>query len=824
LANFLLQSWPNAGFCVILPKFEYFTQKHYFPPTLSVFLMYSNLFSHRQFVFFRQFSVFLLLFIGSYDVFSQNSKVDNLTDEQVQQFYERARASGMTEMQIEQAAMARGFTVMDIAKMRQRMTKIQIKGTTGPNSNALSFMDSDTSLGRKQDGKLSIRESEDSLKSPKSRIFGLSHFRKSTLSFEPNLRIATPKNYQLGPDDELNVDIFGNASANYRSKITPDGTFKMKDFAPVYVSGLTVEEAKAKIINRLREGIAGLNGGGGSYAVVTLGSIRSIKVTITGEAVKPGSYTVSSLATAFNALYLCGGPSETGSLRKIQVIRNSKVISTIDFYDFLINGSQANNVLLHDQDVLFIPFYINHVDLTGEVRRPAIFETKDTEHFRDILTFAGGFTAKAYRANITLRRMTDREQQLLTITPADFETFKVSDGDSISIGRVLDRFTNRVQITGAVFRPGEYAIGKDLQTVAQLVKVAEGLREDAFLKRAFIYRKKPNLEPEMIPLAIGDIITGEATDVPLKNRDSLVIKPIEELREQYFLTILGEINIAGDYEYSDKITVSDLVAMAGGLKEGAIGSRIEIARRISDANIRSMTNEYNTQIIELKIDKQLSINANDAVFELRPFDIVYIRKSPRYQVQQSVVVIGEINYPGSYPIVNNSERISDLLSRAGGVRPSGYLSGAVFFRKKSRIAIDINQILANPSIEGNLLLEDYDSLYIPKRSETVEISGAVLNPSFINYNKDYTFSDYLSQAGGYDRQVAMRRLAYVTYANGYTTRARRFLFFRVNPKIEPGSVIKVPFKPLDKKSDISTLALLGTLSPIIASIIYLFKP
>jgi polysaccharide biosynthesis/export protein len=767
--------------------------------------------------------ILLFLFIGASNVFAQNSRVDNLTDEQVQQFYERARASGMTEMQIEQAAMARGFTVMDIAKMRQRMTKIQMKGTSGSTTNALSFMDSDTSLGRKQDGSLSLKDSEDSLNEPKSRIFGMSFFRKTNLTFEPNLRIATPKNYQLGPDDELNVDVFGNASINYRAKITPDGTFKMKEFAPVYVSGLTIEEAKTKIINRLREGISGLNNGGGSYVVLTLGSIRSIKVTITGEAVKPGTYTVSSLATAFNALYLCGGPSETGSLRKIQVIRNSKVVSTIDFYDFLINGSQVNNVLLHDQDVLFIPFFINHVDVTGEVRRPAIFETKDTDPFKDLLNFAGGFSSKAYRANVTLRRITDREQQLLNITPADFDTFKVADGDSINIGRVLERFTNRVQITGAVFRPGEYAIGKDIQTVAQLVRVADGLREDAFLKRAFIYRKKGNLEPEMVPLAIGDIITGQAPDVPLQNRDSLVVKPIEALREQYFLTILGEINIAGDYQYSDKITVSDLVAMAGGLKEGAIGSRIEIARRISDTNVGTTNTEYNTQIIELKIDKQLSINANDAVFELRPFDIVYIRKSPRYQVQQSVVVIGEINYPGSYPIVNNSERISDLLNRAGGVRPSGYLSGAVFYRKKSRIAIDINQILANPTIEGNLLLEDYDSLYIPKRSETVEIAGAVLNPSFINYNKDYTFADYLSQAGGYDRQVALRRLAYVTYANGYTTRARRFLFFSINPKIEPGAIIKVPYKPLDKKSEISTLALVSTLAPIIVSLIYLIK-
>jgi polysaccharide biosynthesis/export protein len=771
------------------------------------------------------FLLFTGLIVQAQSQKSTPSSVNQLSDEQVLEFFKRAQASGMSEMQIEQAALARGYSLSDIARMRQRIAEVQNKKTLTNKNDPYDTTTTINQSGRKQIGELSKREIlkkrkelEDSLKTKakKLEIFGSKLFQSTDLTFEPNLRIATPKNYQLGPDDELIVDIFGNASDSYRLKVSPEGTVKVLNLSPIYVSGLTIEEAKERLVSRLRQAYAGLNSGGGTYAVVNLGNIRSIKVSIIGEVVRPGSYTVSSLATAFNALYLCGGPDSNGTYRNIRVLRNNKLIRTIDLYQFLLSGEQSDNILLQDQDIIQVPFYTNRLELDGDVKRPAIYELKENETLEQLLLFAGGFTSTSYKAYLTGRRASDRDIQILNIPLADIKTFKVQNGDRFEVGQILlDRYQNRVQIQGAVFRPGDYAITEDAKTFSQILKKADGLKENAFRNRAIIFREKENGEPQVVSVDINKILKGEIPDIELQRQDSIVVKTIKELREEAFVTLIGEVNSERDAPYAENMTVADLILIGGGFTEGAIGSRIEIARRVKEFN---SDKDYKVEIIQLDIDPKLNLSPEDSKFKLQPFDIVYVRKAPNYEIQRSVYVMGEVNYPGTYAVINSDEKISNLLERTGGIKSTGYLPGAVFQRKGARIGIDIAQIMSNPSVEGNITLEDGDTLIVPKRSEIVSIGGAVLNPSSINFTKGYNFQAYLSQAGGYDER-AQRGRAFITYANGFTQRTRRFLFFKIYPKVEPGSNIYVPFKPIDdKRSDITGPVILSFASTLIIAL------
>jgi polysaccharide biosynthesis/export protein len=767
----------------------------------------------------KSVSVVTLLLLSSLFETSAQSNVSQVSGSQAMDYYNQAKAKGMSDMQIEQAALAQGLTLSDIAEMRQK-----IEGNAR-SANGKSATNSDSVAGpRKQLGKLTKRNVADTIPQSKGlKVFGSDLFNSDNLTFEPNLKIATPKNYQLGPDDEIVVDIYGNASGNYRLKVSPDGFVKIPDIAPIFVSGLGFEDAKEKIVGRLRQMYSGLNAGGGTNASMYLSSIRSIKVSIVGEVATPGTYTISSLATAFNALFLCGGPTRIGSFRNIQVIRNNKIVRTIDLYDFLLKADQAHNIILHDQDIIYVPFYGTQVQLRGEVKREAIYELKTNENFNDLLGFAGGYNSKAYKAYISVRQNTDKAQRIVSIKQDELANYRPQNGDAIVVNKISDRFENRLQIVGAVNRPGEYALDDNIKTVKQLIEKADGLREDAFKNRAVLHREKANRDIEVVPIDLGKILAGEIEDIELKKQDSLVVKSNRDLRESRFVTILGEVNKGQDVPYEENMTVSDLVTMAGGFTEGAIGSRMEIARRISDDNSNGVPDNQNVQIIEFKIDKQLSLNVNDAEFKLRPFDMVYIRKSPRYEVQKSAIIAGEVKYPGTYAIVSQNEKISSLIARSGGIKATGYLEGAYLSRKNERVALDLVQAVNNENAESNIQLENGDSLVIPERQQTVRIRGNILNPSVVNFNSHYTYKDYLSQAGGYaDR--AIKRKVFVTYANGYTERTHQFLFFRINPKIRPGSIITVPGKPInDKKSDLTAPVILSFTGTLITALILLLR-
>lgn len=801
--------------------------------------------------------------------------VDELSDEEIALFMERAQASGMSELQIEQMAKTQGYTASDISKMRERIATVEASSTNSPASKSAlndpmngssmqgqglnsmyqnSAFDLDnqrmapTNLNKKRstivqpsknylENPLTIEERKilakpldiynDSLVASyknvqkklsnvlDKKVFGANLFQTELLTFEPDMRIATPKNYQLGPDDELNIAIFGDVLDNFKVKVSPEGTVKILNIAPIYVNGLTIEVASERIISRLRQLYQGLNKpGSGSSAQVTLGNVRSIKVTLTGEVTYPGTYTVSSLATVFNALYVAGGPSKNGSFRSIRVIRGNKVVRTLDLYDFLLRADQTNNIHLNDQDVIRVGDYENRVELTGEVKRPMIYEMVKGETFKDLLRFAGGFTEKAYTYTINVRRNTSREIRLMNITQDKVDSFLPNNGDIYTIGTIIERFENKVEVEGAIFRPGIYAIEPGLSTVKDLVKKSEGLREDAFLSRATLVRRKENYDPEIMSIDLGKILRGESADIPLQREDVLKVYSIANLREKRYVNILGEVNQPGEFEFKEGMRVGDLILMSKGLKESASFANLEVARRIINHG-DSNKNAEKIEIISLTIDGSLQVSNEGSQMVLQPFDIVSIRKAPNYEEQRSVLVVGMVNYPGSYAIQNNKQKISDIIARAGGLRTEGYLEGAKLVRGKITVGVNLKEILSNPASQENLQLMSGDELSIPRLLQTVKLTGAVQNPLAVSYKEDYTLKEYIAEAGGFTVN-ANRSKTYVTYANGISNQIRKFFIFKKNPRIEPGAEIFIPALPENSKKGLTAAEAIGLTSSLVS--------
>lgn len=756
------------------------------------------------------FLLFLLITIGS---FAQKTKVDDLTDEQVAAFLQKAKDSGMSEAQIEKAAIMQGYSPADVAKMRERLNTIVTKKGKATN-------ESDITIARKATKTKVYADSIDTDSSKvvrkASKVFGMAMFASGSLSFEPDLRIATPRNYQLGPDDELNIDIFGNALDNYKVKVSPEGTVRILNLSPIYVNGLTIESASERIVGRLRQLYQGINmPGSGVSAQITLGNVRSIKVTITGEVVKPGTYTVSSLATVFNALYAAGGPSENGSFRNIKVIRDNKVVRILDLYDFLLRADQKDNIRLQDQDIIRIADYETRVEVAGEVKRPMIFEVEKTENLKDVLRFAGGFTDKAYTYTIGLRRNTAKELKLLNITQDEVATFIPQRGDKYTVGEILERFENRVQIKGSVFRSGEYALEAGVNTVKELIKKAEGLKEDAFMNRATINRQKGDNDPLIIAFDLGKLMKGEIEDIPLKREDVIIIKSIKNLREKRLISITGEINKSGNLDYVEGLTIADVIILANGFTDGASNSKIELARRVKDDTLGLDANQ-NVIIKSFDIDKDLKINSLDAQTLIQPFDKIYVRKAPRYEDQKTVVIEGEVRFPGAFTIKDKTQRITELINLAGGLKDSAFPKGASFSRDSTKIAIDLSVILKNPDAKENLLLLKGDRLFIPRELETIKLTGELLNPVSVPFRPNLSIRDYISQAGGFTEKAAKRRV-FIKYANGFSDRTKTFLFFTTYPKVEQGAEIIVPAVNIDNNNKLSTaekVAILGAVSSI----------
>lgn len=731
-------------------------------------------------------TLFKILFIPflTFVAFSHSIAQKTVNRAQAIQYYNEAKAKGMSDEEIEKMALANGFTPEEILLIKQEF------------SNSLADQEVDDF----------VRESVTQREAPQGPPaqgstpqavpdqpgqFGFNFFSSGAVTFEPNLQIPTPINYVVGPGDEILVDISGNAVKNYKLLVSPEGTVNISNFPPLYVSGLSMQEAQSRIVSKLRTAYAG----SGIYTNVTLGKIRSIRITVTGESMKPGTYTLPSLATTFHALHVSGGPSSNGTMREIEIIRNNQVVRKIDFYKFLVNGDVSDNIMLQDQDIVFIRPAKALISIAGEVKRPGKFEVKPGETVATLIDFAGGFTSEAYSFALSYQRNTGKEYELGQVENAVFSTFQLKDGDKFSVGKILNRYFNRVTVKGAVFREGEYPLNEKIRSVSDLIKAADGVKENAFLNRALLYRQNDLLEPEVVQVDLRSLLNGTTKDIQLKRDDILVVKSVQDLQGENTVSILGEVMKPGEYQYRKNITVGDVIFEAGGYTFGAIPYRIEVSRRLKNDTTGIPSNQ-NVRIFEISLADSLALEGQDLTFELEPFDRIDVRKSPRYETQKTFTVIGQVVYPGSYTVVRSVERITDAINRAGGLKESAYLSGAQFTRMGEVVALDLNSILKNPNQSANLLLQSGDTLLIPQTQETVRINGAVLNPSSINFDKSKNVKDYLSQSGGF-LNIADKRNLFVTYPNGITYRTKKFLFFKNYPKVEAGSNIVVPLRETD---------------------------
>lgn len=720
--------------------------------------------------------LFVLFLLLSMTVFAQSPvDVENMTDAQVEQFLKEAEERGLTQQEIEAAARLNGYSAQDIAIIRERIERLK-SGEKPLNKETVG------NGKRMQLGEVAKRtdlQVSDSTEVGKNvEIYGRSIFRNKNLSFEPNLRLPTPPNYTLGPDDELMIDITGYAFQHYDVKVSPEGTIQLESLAPFQVSGLTVEQAKAKIKDRLKLLFGGLRNNSLGLDV-TLGDVRSIQVNILGEIEKPGTYTLSAFSTPLNALYLSGGPTENGSFRTIKVLRQNQLVQEVDLYQ-LLNSGQYTNLLLKDGDVIFVPVAERKVELEGEVKRAMIYELKAEESLADAIQYAGSFSEQAYTKSVKITRYTGKEKKLVTLSEEQFDDFLLKNGDHIFIGAVLDRVENQVEVLGAVFRPGTYALDEQIKTVGDLIKTAEGLKEDAFKSRVILRRENDNLDAEIITL---NLMNSSDWEIPLKREDILIIKSYSELREVRSVEIKGAVVEPGEYEFQENMSVNDLIFMAGGLADGAEKGNIEIARRVKEGDLSSK----NVEILPF----DTSDNLVSMELTLRPFDQVYVREIANYEEQQIVKIVGQVKYPGEYVIQNRGETIADLVARAGGLLKEAYVEGAKFYKEEKLVALDLKNVLGTTNKIGNLVLQEGDSLFIPKKMDYVFVRGQVLNPTIVAYDPAFDFNDYIAQAGGYTDSAYVRK-AYVRYANGLTDRTRSFLGIKDRPSPARGMEIVVP--------------------------------
>ena len=769
--------------------------------------------------------------MGIYDIqaqkISENDyskiKVDDLTDDQIKAIVQKAELSGMTESEIEIAAKAKGMSDSEILKFKKRLAELKI-----------STNNNKTSVERNRDTNIE-KDSTDKKENPLAKkIFGFSLFTNTNLSFEPSTNIATPLNYQLGPGDKLIIDIWGASQETYEQKVTAEGYIIISNLGPIYVNGMTIEQATAKIKKEISNIYAGLYSGN-TFLKVTLGSVRSIKVNIVGDAELPGTYTISSLSTALNAIYAAGGPSENGCLRNIKIIRNNLVVAELDFYEFLLKGELPKNMRLQDEDIIFIPTYENRVEIKGAVKRNFLFDLKTSENLKDLIYYAGGFTDKAYNENIKISRKTGKQYKAFDVARTEQDTFKLKNGDVIEVDTVLQKFENRVRIEGAVNRPGEFAINNSL-SLWELIEKAGGLREDAFKNRVIINRTQDDLSLKVIPVIVTDSI--KLKSILLQKEDIVSVASIFDIQEEYVLNIEGEVKVPGKYPYAENTSIEDLIIKAGGFLESASLAKIEVSRRIKD-NQSTSYNEKIAEIFQFQITQDLKVSDSASKFELMPFDNIYIRKSPGYTEQKMVQLEGEVLFPGFYSISSKSERISDIIARSGGITPEAYVKGTRLIRQissskqlqlkdieklkervndtlpidehtinktETTISIDLERILKKAGSKYDLFLEKGDVVKIPKEPQTVGLSGALLYPVVVRYMKGYGVRKYISSSGGFSDDAKPSKI-YVVNINGSVKRTSRFLFIKNYPKVEPGAEIVVPQKT--EKKGMSTTEAIG---------------
>ena len=849
----------------------------------------------------------LMLFMVSSVAMAQSS---SMTDDQVMQFVVKEHGSGTSNAQIVTKLMQRGVDISQIRRVRTRYEKEAKQGglasATGKVSSNSSRLRTNNGKTRDDYGKeadkeasnysnyrimgqrdLSYKHTYDNQdeeyvdmqnemygiypdstqllrhllaeqKYNRKKVFGRDIFNNKELSFEPNMNIATPQNYRLGPGDAVIIDIYGASQKTIESTVSPDGTVTIEGYGPVNVSGLTVAQANARLRGTLGSRYSS------SHIKLTVGQTKTIMVNVMGEVKAPGTYTLSAFATVFHALYMAGGTNDLGTLRNIKVYRNNRLVTVVDIYDYILNGKLTGNVRLADNDVIVVGPYDCLVNITGKVKRPMFYEMKKNESINSLLKYAGSFTGDAYKKSVRVNRKTGREYAVFNVDEFDFASFHIADGDSVSVDSILPRYANTVEIKGAVFRPGMYNIGEQINSIRSLVEHAEGLTEDAFTNRAVMHRMKPDRTLEVISMDIAGIMSGKVADIPLKENDVLFIPTRQDKQIERTITIRGEVQYPGTYKYADNETIEDFVLQAGGLTDKASTVNVNVSRRVSDAKALQ-PDSLIAQTFTLSLKDGFVIDGTPG-FVLMPFDEVSIRKSPAYNELENVSIEGEVMFAGAYTLTKRNTRISDLFYKAGGATNQAYIKGARLIRRansteKARmeavlkmqreqqqknllqlaassnsgnlqqaaegaknaelekfnvpdeypVGIDLAAALKNPGCDDDLVLREGDRLVVPQYTGTVKINGAVMYANTVAYEKGKRASYYIDQAGGFASD-AIKSKSYIIYMNGKVAKVGH------GAKVQPGCEIVVPAK-LKRKMSIAETMSLGTSMSSIAAMI-----
>lgn len=651
------------------------------------------------------------------------------------------------------------------------------------------------------------------------KVFGQSLFRNKNLTFEPDINIATPEDYLLGTGDEVIIDLWGDTQLTLRSELSPEGSIVLTDVGPVSLAGLTIKQAEQRLRRALMNNYEGL-ADGSVKMLLSLGKIRSIKVDVVGEVAMPGSYTLPSLATLFHALYLAGGVSDIGSLRAIALFRGGKQVAEVDMYDYIISGRNDQDVALRGGDLIVVPTYSCLVNVAGAVKRPMHYEMRRGETLADAIAFAGDFLGKANRNQVSVVRRQGGKRQSFTVAGDRLAEFEVEDGDEITIGGDINRHANRVEVRGAVYRDGYYAIDDKMQTLTQLLQRAEGLREDAFTQRALLYREGDDLKTEVLPVDLQALLEGECEDVVLRPNDMLVVSTVDDMQERYTVSIYGAVNRSGDYPYATNMSVKDLLVEAGGLQEAASTANITITRRIKSPESRN-AREQLFEIFTINLDDGVSVGGRE--FLLEPFDQVFVRRSPVYITQSSVTIDGEVAFEGQYPLSHRNMRLSEVVEAAGGLTSGAFTEGAYLLRRRSPeeriqndalhtlidmqrgvggrdslklanvamsesfpVGINLAEAMAHPGSDADIVLRDGDVISIPKYNSTVRVMGTVLYPNSVTYKEGKRLRYYVDAAGGFGNR-ARRKRTFVIYMNGMVESG-------LSAKVRPGCVVIVPAK------------------------------
>lgn len=767
--------------------------------------------------------------------------VDNLSNDQIRSFWEKAQSQGYTLSDLENLAKLKGVPQIQISKLNQRILMLPSKQKVVSKTTVVEKQESIDTFGITDNKNIDIK---------KSKVFGFDFFQNPKISFAPNVNMPTPENYIVGTGDELIIDVWGAAENSFSQKIDNQGNINLNMIGKIRVGGLNFNEVKTKINSALRQIYSGISASEGSYnkvyTSVSIGNVRTVKVNIIGEVQVPGTYSLNALSTLLNALYACGGPTETGSFRDIQLIRNGNKIATFDVYNFLLKGSQEGNLNLNDQDIIIVAPYKNQVEVKGNVKREGFYEIKDNENLATLIDFFGGFKANAYKDNLVIERIVGAKREVKEVSYSQANTFIMKSGDKLTVQKLSDIYHNKISIGGAVYQPGNYAYTEGMSAL-DLINRAAGVLDQAHLERGLLFRTTNRVDKQTLNFSVKDLL-DKKINLPLQANDSLFIFSNDNIKNKQFVRIEGAVKNPKSVPFMEGLKAEDLIIMAGGFIEGADASTIHLSRQVNDENFKTIS-----EVQHISLSPDLKVSSGSVT--LQPNDIITVRYQKGYSAQQLIKIEGEISFPGHYSILTKDERISDFIERAGGITPYAYLKGATLIRKMKdlsdkeqikqlqelnnatneikiekigndneyRVGINLEKIMKNKNSYQNLILKNEDILIIPSEKQTVEVKGLVLAPSLVQYEKGKTLKSYVNNAGGFANN-ARKRAAYVMYANGSIEGTRNFLFFKSYPKIEPGSIIIIPEKPERKSlSTTETISITTALTTLMILIYNTFK-